>query len=174
MNLLCKGQKILFTGPTALFMHLKFILLQYFQFSVSVRNSMHLNRICILTFAFSFFFFLLRPTIYVGHTALNGPHALCAGPTTSLTSKYFIRMCHTSGSRALFTGPTNLFFINFFIKNEFYGTIHIYKIILLQYFQFLVLIKINSIQMDHKRFYPLSLKSHSLENASTLLFLYIS
>ena len=35
-------------------------------------------------------------------------------------------MVHTSGSRALFTGPTNLFFQQFFLKNRFHGTIHIF------------------------------------------------
>ena len=72
--------------------------------------SMRLNRVYILTFVFSFFFFFLFKTaIYVGHGAVSGPRALCTGPTTSLISKYFTGMCHTSRSRALFTEPTNLF-----------------------------------------------------------------
>ena len=36
-------------------------------------------------------------------------------------------LCHTNGSRALFTGPTNLFFSKNFIKNWSYGTIHTFK-----------------------------------------------
>ena len=43
MNLLCEGQKntvhVMFAGPTTLFTQLKIILLQCFQFSVSVKIS---------------------------------------------------------------------------------------------------------------------------------------
>ena len=52
----------------------------------------------------------------------------------------------SSGSCALFMGPTNLFFQQTFIKNEFQGTIHTFK----NYFTtvFLVFSKISGIQTD--------------------------
>ena len=67
-----------------------------------------------VAFAFSSFFFpffsifLLACAFHVGVSA-SGSHALCTGPTTSLTIQIFTGMALFSGSHILFTGPTNLF-----------------------------------------------------------------
>ena len=59
--------------------------------------------------------------------------------------------CHTSGSRALFTGLTILFFQQFFQKKNCPTTLFVHlKIILLQCFQFSVFNKISGIQTDPK------------------------
>ena len=59
------------------------------------------------------------------------------------------RIVHTSGSYALFTGPTNLFFQQlFFINNGSYDTIRIFKIYFI--IMFLIFNKINGIKIDPK------------------------
>ena len=67
---------------------------------------------------------------------------------------FFMHVCQRhyalfNGSRALFTGPTN----TLFRKNGLTVLFTHLKIILLQYFQFLIFNKINSIQMDSNTLY---------------------
>ena len=59
-----------------------------------------------------------------------------------------VALCYTNGSRALFTGLTNLFFQQLFIENESYDTIHTFKnhfITVLSVFN-----KISGIKTHHK------------------------
>ena len=74
---------------------------------------------------------------------------LLVGPvhTTLLTTKFALEW-HCLGSRALFTGPTNLFFQLFLHKNRSHGTIHTFK----NYFAtvFSVFSKTSGIQTDSK------------------------
>ena len=95
MILLCREQKTLFTqcsctvyalftGPTILFTHLKIILLQCFQFSVSTKiSSIQIN-------PKRFFFFLLK--LFIAKAlAQNGPYiirTLKTIPYTKITRKY--------------------------------------------------------------------------------------
>ena len=70
---------------------------------------------------------------------------------SSCTFLTFSSLYHISWSRALFTGPTNITFQQFFLLKMINITLFTYlKIILLQYFQFQfsVSTKISSIQTD--------------------------
>ena len=105
-------------------------------------------------FIYLFLNFLLRPTFHMGHGTVSGYHALCMGPTTSMTSKYFIGMyLSVSLMHCLWDSQTS-FFNKTFIKNGSHGTIHIFK-----YFfatVFLVFRKISCIQTDpkYRQYFP--------------------
>ena len=88
-------------------------------------------------FFFLLLFFLIETHVHVGHGIVSGSRALCTGATTSLTSKYFTGMCHTSKSHALFTGLTNFFFQQLFsLKMSLTALFTHLKIILLSCSQF--------------------------------------
>ena len=96
-----------------------FTIIQYvLVFSIDTVATVDIVRIWIgvhgAAFAFSSFFFpffsffLLACAFHVG-VSTSGSHALCTGPTTSLTIQIFTGMALFSGSHILFTEPTNLF-----------------------------------------------------------------
>ena len=103
-----------------------------------------LQRVLRLHFFFSFFFFTISTwtqtcqwiscTVHETHYHFQHPH---------ISLKW-----HCQWIRALFMGPTNIFFTKILIKNEFHVTIHIFK----NYFVivFLAFNKISCIQMNPK------------------------
>ena len=84
----------------------------------------------IVAFAFLMFhalFFLIEE--HVNTDLPMGPVHRARDSLPLITSKHRTKICHTSGSRALFTArdPQTSFFSNFFIKNRSHSTIHIFK-----------------------------------------------
>ena len=100
---------------------------------ISATLSMHLDCgrwlcICVfLFFFFSFFFLFIEKHSIRKKLSVSGSHALCTGPTTSLIVKFPLKL-HCSIGPVHCSRDSQIFFFNkTFIKNRFYGTIHIFK-----------------------------------------------
>ena len=99
----------------------------------------YLDFVCVwieLLLLASAFFFFLGNAFHMGLCLSVGPTHCAQDPLPLWPASISRRNAFVSGSRALFTGPTNLFFSNFFIKNGSHGTIHTFKKIFCYSFQF--------------------------------------
>ena len=99
-------------GLTILFIYLNIILLQCFQFSIFIKISYIQTD---LMYSFGYWW---KSSVLHLHFLLLLFFFRCT---------FLWLWCVSSGSRALFTRPTNLFFTKTFIKNRSHDTIHIFK-----------------------------------------------
>ena len=96
------------------------------------------------------FFFFLWEALHHIPLSVSGFHALCMEPTTSLTAKFPLKLHCSVGPVTVHGTHKSIFSTKILFKIGPTALFTHLKIILLQYFQFLVFNKINNIQTDLK------------------------
>ena len=90
------------------------------------------------SFLLFIFIFFIEKCISRGILSISGSCALCTGPTTSLSSKILTRMCLSVSPMHYSQDPQTFFLTKHSLKMDLIALFTHLKIILLQYFQFLV------------------------------------